>query len=132
MVSPIRKANIVKKRTKKFVRVHCDRYLRLPTSWRKPTGIDSRTRRRFKGTRPQPKIGFGSNKATRFLLPNGFRLFTVNNIKDLESLTMLNRTYCAEIASTVSSRNRIELVKKAKELNIKIINGNARVRTEAN
>ncbi|OMJ24720.1 60S ribosomal protein L32 [Smittium culicis] len=132
MVSPIRKVNIVKKRTGKFVRVHSDRYLRLKESWRKPKGIDSRTRRRFKGTRPQPKIGFGSNKISKFLLPNGFRLHTINNAKDLESMLMLNRTYCVEIAGTVSSRKRIELIKRAKELNIKVINAAARVRTEAN
>ncbi|PVV00735.1 hypothetical protein BB560_004871 [Smittium megazygosporum] len=130
MVSPAKKYNIVKKRTNKFIRVHSDRYNRLKESWRKPKGIDSATRRRFAGTRPMPKIGYGSNKKTRNLLPNGFRLFTIKNAKDLESLMMLNRTYCAEVAGSVSSKKRIELLKRAKQLNIKVINANARVRAD--
>ncbi|KAI9469485.1 60S ribosomal protein L32 [Coemansia sp. RSA 989] len=132
MVSPARKVNIVKKRTKPFIRVQSDRFKRVPTSWRRPRGIDSRTRRRFKGTRPQPKIGFGSNKNTRFLLPNGFRKFTVHNLAELESLVMLNRTYAAEIAHNIGAKKRIELVKRASELNVNVINADARVRAVEN
>ncbi|KAJ2453653.1 60S ribosomal protein L32 [Coemansia sp. RSA 2336] len=132
MVSPARKVNIVKKRTKPFIRVQSDRFKRVPTSWRRPRGIDSRTRRRFKGTRPQPKIGFGSNKNTRFLLPSGFRKFTVHNLAELESLVMLNRTYAAEIGHNVGAKKRIELVKRASELNVNVINADARVRTVEN
>ena len=43
----------------------------LQTSWRRPKGIDSRCRRKFKGTTPMPNIGYGSNKKTRHTLPNG-------------------------------------------------------------
>ncbi|KAJ1671547.1 60S ribosomal protein L32 [Coemansia sp. RSA 1694] len=132
MVRPARKVNIVKKRTKPFVRVQSDRFKRVPTSWRRPVGIDSRTRRRFKGTRPHAKIGYGSNKSTRFLLPDGFRKFTIHNKKDLESLLMLNRTYAAEIAHNVGAKKRIELVERAKQLSIKVINADARVRAVEN
>lgn len=132
MIRPVRKVNIVKKRTKPFVRVQSDRFKRVPTSWRRPVGIDSRTRRRFKGTRPHAKIGYGSNKKTRFLLPDGFRKFTVHNMKELKSLMMLNRTYAAEIAHNIGSKKRIELVKAAEKLSIKVINANARVRSEEN
>ncbi|OMH84216.1 60S ribosomal protein L32 [Zancudomyces culisetae] len=132
MAKPIKSIDIVKKRTKKFVRVQSDRFMRVGESWRKPRGIDSRTRRRFKGTRPQPKIGYGSNNKTKNLLPSGFRLHTVNNVSDLKPLIMLNRKYCVEIASSVCSRKRIAIVNRAKELDINVINASARVRTEAN
>ncbi|KAI7827812.1 ribosomal protein L32e [Kickxella alabastrina] len=132
MVRPIGKVNIVKKRTKSFVRVQSDRFMRVGESWRRPVGIDSRTRRRFKGTRPHPKIGYGSNRKTRFLLPDGFRKFTVKNSKDLESLMMLNRTYAAEISSTVGAKKRVVLIERAKQLNIKVVNADARVRSVEN
>ncbi|KAJ2161826.1 60S ribosomal protein L32 [Coemansia sp. RSA 552] len=132
MVSPARRVKIVKKRTKPFVRVQSDRFKRVSESWRRPVGIDSATRRRFKGTRPHPKIGYGSNKKTRFLLPNGFRKFTIHNQADLESLLMLNRTYAAEIAHGVGAKKRIALVERAKQLNVKVINADARIRAVEN
>ena len=90
-VTPIVKAKIVKKRTKSFERHHYQRFKKLGHTWRKSKGIDSRVRRRFKGTIPQPSIGYGSDKSTRNLLPNGFYKFVVNNPKELEMLLMHNR-----------------------------------------
>ncbi|KAG9302326.1 hypothetical protein G9A89_008818 [Geosiphon pyriformis] len=95
MVQPVKKIKIVKKRTKPFKRHQSDRY--KSESWRKPKGIDNRVRRRFKGQLPMPKIGYGSNKKTRHLMPNGFKKFLVSNVKELELLLMHNRTYAAEI-----------------------------------
>merc|ERR1711862_207366 len=60
---------IVKKRTKKFIRHQSDRYVKLSRSWRKPKGIDNRVRRKFKGMYLMPNIGYGSNAATRHMMP---------------------------------------------------------------
>ena len=38
-----------------------------------------------------PNIGYGSDKKTRHYLPNGFKKFVVNNVKELELLMMHNR-----------------------------------------
>jgi hypothetical protein len=44
----------------------------LQESWRRPKGIDSRVRRKFKGCGViMPNIGYGTNKKTRHTLPNG-------------------------------------------------------------
>lgn len=79
-----------------------------------------------------PKIGYGSNKKTRHLLPNGFYKFRVNNLADLELLLMHNRKYCAEIAHNVSRGNRALIVQRAEELNIRVTNASAKLREEEN
>jgi large subunit ribosomal protein L32e len=59
-VTPLNKTKIIKKRTKSFERHQHQQFWRIGrSSWRKQKGIDSRVRRRFKGTIPQPAIGFG-------------------------------------------------------------------------
>ena len=77
-----------------------------------------------------PKIGYGTNKKHRHLLPNGFLKFRVQNVRELELLLMHNRTYAAEIGHAVSQRKRKEIVARANALNIKVTNAHAKVRTE--
>ncbi|PWN50424.1 putative 60S ribosomal protein L32 [Violaceomyces palustris] len=127
---PATKIPIVKKKTTAFKRHQSDRFHRVGESWRKPKGIDSCIRRRFKGQAAMPKIGYGSNKKTRHLMPNGYRRFVVSNTKDVELLLMHNASYAAEIAHNVSSKKRIEILEKAKVLGVKVTNANARVRAE--
>ncbi|VDO44169.1 unnamed protein product [Onchocerca flexuosa] len=76
-----KRIKIVKKRTRRFTRHESDRYHRLRPNWRKPKGIDNRVRRRFKGQRRMPKIGYGNAKMTRHMLPNGFRKVLIHNVK---------------------------------------------------
>jgi large subunit ribosomal protein L32e len=128
---PLVKHDILKKKRGKVARWHSDRYMRLSrTSWRQPRGIDSRFRRRFKGSGPHPNIGFGSNNKTKNLLPNGFYKFVINNTSDLELLLMHNRSYCAEIAHNVSTRNRRSILERAEQLNVRVTNGKAGFRKE--
>ena len=103
---------IVKKRTKKFARHQSDRFKRVSPNWRKPTGIDNCVRRRFKGTIGMPKIGYGSNKKTRHIMPNGYRRLVVANVNDMDLLLMHNNTFAAEIAHNVSSKKRIQILEK--------------------
>lgn len=113
---------------KGFLRFGSDMFARMKQSWRMPKGLDNRARRRFKGNILLPQVGYGTNAKTRNLLPNGFYKATVHNVKELEMLISQNRKYCAEIAGAVGARVRKDIVKKAAELNIKVINGNARLR----
>jgi len=121
---------IVKKRTKAFKRHQSDRYHGVKESWRKPKGIDNRVRRRFKGQNAMPKIGYGSNKKTRHLLPSGHKKLVVSNVKEVELLLMHNKSFAAEIAHNVSSRNRIVILEKARALGVKVTNPAARLRSE--
>eukprot|EP00850_Spirogloea_muscicola_P000582 SM000002S05662 [mRNA] locus=s2:1461646:1462531:- [translate_table: standard] len=130
MVTPLVKRKILKKRLKRFVRVQSDRRITVPESWRRPKGIDSRTRRKFKGTRKMANIGYGNNKLTRHMLPSGFRKFQVHNVAELEILMMHNRKFAGEIAHNVSTLKRKAIVERAAQLNINLTNGTARLRSQ--
>ena len=155
-VTPINNVAIVKKRTKKFTRHFSNRFMRVKDTWRKPRGIDSSMRRRFKGhlpfahvciavcpcllfvlmlttssyATPTTQIGYGSNKKTRNMMPSGFLKYIVSNVDELDLLMMHNRKYCAEIASNVSAKKRKEIVSRAQQLNVKVTNANAKIREE--
>lgn len=118
---------IIKKRTKKFIRHQSDRFTSVKPSWRRPKGIDNRVRRRFSGQIQMPKIGYGSDRRTKFLMPNGLHRFVIKNVPELELLMMHNGSYAAEVAHNVSAQKRIAIVNRARELNVKLTNGHARL-----
>ena len=129
-ITPEKKLKIVKKRTLKFPRFQSDRFKRVSPSWRKPKGIDCRVRRRFKGCNRMPKIGYGSDKRTKHMLPNGFYKFIIHNPEELQMLMMHNRKFSAEIAHNISARKRLMILNRAQQLNISVTNAKARVRAE--
>uniref|UniRef100_A0A2I2Y8Q2 Ribosomal protein L32 n=1 Tax=Gorilla gorilla gorilla TaxID=9595 RepID=A0A2I2Y8Q2_GORGO len=114
---PLVKSKIVKKRTKKFIRHQ---------------GIDNRVHRMFKGQILMPNIGYGSNQKTKHMLPSGFWKFLVHNVKELEVLLMCNKSYCADIAHNVSSKNHKAIMERAAQLAIRVTNPNARQRGKEN
>lgn len=121
--TPIRKINKVVKRSKRFTRHEWEDYPgKLATSWRRPRGIDSRVRRQFRSNKPLVKIGYGTVRSHRHVLPCGFKKFLVRNVGDLEVLLMNNRVYAAEIATNLNCRNRELILKRARELNVKVLN----------
>ncbi|KAL0305546.1 UNVERIFIED_CONTAM: 60S ribosomal protein L32-1 [Sesamum radiatum] len=130
MAVPLLDKKIIKKRVKKFKRPQSDRFISVKPSWRRPKGIDSRVRRKFKGSTLMPNIGYGSDKKTRHYLPNGFKKFLVHNVKELELLMMHNRTYCAEIAHNISTKKRKEIVERAAQLDVVVTNKLARLRSQ--
>lgn len=113
---------IVKKKQTTFDRFESDRHIRLNRSWRRPRGIDCRVRRRFRGVLRTPKIGYGSNNKTRNLLANYKKKFVVNNVQELDLLLCNNEKYCAEIAASVGAVKRIQIIRRADELGVKLTN----------
>ncbi|KAM8931549.1 large ribosomal subunit protein eL32-like [Lycaon pictus] len=132
ILRPLVQPKIIKKRIKKFIRHQSDRYIKIKHNWRKPRGTDNRVCGRFKGQILMPNIGYGSNKKTKHMLPSGFWKFLVHNVKELEVLLIGNKSYYAEIAYNVSSKNHKAIVERIAQLAIRFTNPNARLRGEEN
>ena len=109
-----------------FVRQESWRYKRVHEAWRKPKGIDSKMRLRVKGWPKVVNVGYRGPAKVRGLHPSGYRDVLIHNLRELESLDP--KTDAARIASSVGVKKRIELVKRAKELGIHVLNPSVRVK----
>jgi large subunit ribosomal protein L32e len=91
-----------------------------PSSWRKPKGTHSRARRKEKDAAPMPNPGYRKPSEIRGLHPSGYRDVIVNRPEDLEELDP--ETDAARIASKVGGRKREQIVDKADDLGVKLLN----------
>jgi len=85
--------------------------------WRKPHGIDL-----DKGLQHgfRPKIGYRRSVETRNIHPSGFKDVLVCNMNDLEKINP--KVEAARIAATIGKRKRNEMVAKANEKGIWVLN----------
>jgi large subunit ribosomal protein L32e len=131
-ISPSQKALKVRARAKakkpEFVRAESWKYDRFSVAWRKPRGLDNKIRRKIKGWPPGPSMGYKGPKIARFLHPSGYKEVIVNNVAELSTIDPA--VQAARIAHTVGKRKRADIIAKAKELNIKILNVKLTAKTE--
>lgn len=85
--------------------------------WRKPHGIDID---RCLAHGHRPKIGYRSDAALRDIHPSGYKEVLVCNFNDLSKID--NKTQAARISKTVGKRKRNEIIKKANESAIWVLN----------
>ena len=114
----------------KFVRQESWRYDRLSESWRRPKGKDNKMRRQVSGVPPLVKVGYRGPKISRGLHPSGYTDNLVFNGKDLMKLDPKNDA--ARIGHAVGTRKRIEIITKASELGIKVLNAGKLSQKEKN
>lgn len=131
--SPSRKALQVRTRARnkkpKFVRAESWKYDRFSLSWRRPRGLDNKIRRKILGWPPGPSMGYKGPKVARFLHPSGYKEVIVFNVADLANVDV--NTQAVRIAHRVGLRKRADIIAKAKEMNLKILNFKASAETEA-
>ncbi|RLE82635.1 MAG: 50S ribosomal protein L32e [Thermoprotei archaeon] len=111
----------IKRKTPFFTRMNAWFLKRLDEDvWRYPGGLDNKIRLERKGFPAKVKVGYRGPRLTRGLHPSGFEEVIVHNVNDL---LKVNKNYQAiRIASTVGRRKRLEILKKAEEMGIKVLN----------
>jgi len=108
-------------RRPKFLRQEFHRYIRLRTGWRKAKGLHSKTRKRIRYRRKGVSAGYRSPKLSRGLHPSGFEEVQVFNMRDLEKISNPERQ-AARIGHGVGQRKRENIIDKADELGIRVLN----------
>ncbi len=88
--------------------------------WRRPRGKDSKQKRKMASRGHRVEIGYRQDKRIRGLHPSGFReamVFNVNGLSGLDS-----KTQAVRIGSSVGKKKRKEIIKKAEEMKLKVLN----------
>ena len=116
--------NKIKYKKPDFIRQDYQRRKRLgrKLKWRKPKGIHSKIRHHFKGRRKMPSPGYKSPAKIRGLHSSGLKMIMVHTLSQMEKID--NKVEGIVIAGTVGMKKRLELFRKAKQLNIKVLNLN--------
>jgi len=109
------------RRRPKFVKMNSWQLGRLDDTWRSPRrSLDNKIRLERKGFPPRVKIGYRGPKAARDLHPCGKVEVVVSNPSRLEALDP--KTHVIRIASSVGAKKRGEIIKRAEELGLKVLN----------
>ncbi len=103
-----------------FQREESWRYKRVKSRWRKPRGLDSKMRKDTKGWPASPDSGYRGPKQTRGLHPSGFAEVRVFNVDDLNGIDPSREA--VRIAHAVGTRKRTEIINRAKEMKIRVLN----------
>jgi large subunit ribosomal protein L32e len=110
----------IKKRTPHFLRDEGFRYKRIPKNWRRPTGYTSKLRINLKYRPSKVRVGFRAPKIVRGLHASGFEEVMIHTVKELETINP--KKQAGRIGGTVGTKKRLEIAKRAVELDIRILN----------
>jgi len=110
----------IKKRTPHFLRDEGFRYKRIPKNWRRPTGYTSKLRINLKYRPSKVRVGFRAPKIVRGLHPSGFEEVMIHTVKELETIDP--KKQAVRIGGTVGTKKRLEIAKRAGELDIRVLN----------
>lgn len=104
---------------KKFVRRDVSKKKRISGGgWRKPKGITNKMRLNRKGHTPNVRPGYGTPTKDKNLLA-GLEIVSITSIDQLETIDP--KVHCV-ILGRVGKQKKLDMIAKAEEKNIKIIN----------
>ena len=110
----------MEKKRLKFRRQNWFRNKSLGEKWRKPRGRDSQQRVRANGKGRMVSIGYRVPREIRGLHPSGLTEVVVKNPSDMAKIDASKEV--ARIASSVGLRKREQILKRANELKVRVVN----------
>ena len=109
--------NAAKAKKPSFTRQDSHKIKSLSSQWRLPRGIHSKMRKKLRGYMRHPGVGWSSPRVVRGLTPEGHVPLLIYTLAELEK-----QQGPVFIAGTVGIRKRLQLLQKAKEKNISVLN----------
>lgn len=116
----LEKRKATKKKMPDFIMQDAHKLSRLKKKWRRPRGSDSKMRQGFKSYCKSVEPGYGSPKEVKGMDRSGLYPVRVESIKILEKINKEKQGII--IKSCVGKKKKVDIINKAKELNIKILN----------
>lgn len=101
----------------KFLRQDTNKEKGIKQKWRTPRGKHSKLRLNKAGHRKKPSQGFRAPKKERYLHPSGFKIHLIHNLQELSRAQK-----AVVISSKLGLKKKLELLTKAKELNLQVLN----------
>lgn len=103
-----------------FRRQDAHKKQRVPETWRRPRGGQSKQRRRVKGKGAVVEAGYRTPKRIRGRHPSGFEEILVHTVDDLDDVDPA--TQAVRIGGTVGGRKRERIEEEAEEREIRVLN----------
>ncbi len=110
----------MRRRKPDFIRMNSWLNPALSESWRRPKGLDNKIRLQRKGFPPKVKAGYRKPRIVRNMHPSGFWPVIVHNVEELNGLDPAKEAVV--IAASVGERKRREILAKAEEIGLKVLN----------
>src|SRR3989339_1790860 len=109
----------IKGKKPEFIQQDYHKKRRMSRKWKRPTGLHSKMRHQFKGYLRRVKQGWRSPVEIRGYHGKGMKAVIVHSVKDLEGF---DKSAGIIIAKTVGLKKRLEIINKATELKLVILN----------
>ncbi len=111
--------NAKKAKKPEFKKQDSHKHDRLSDSWRQPKGGDSKLRKKRRGKRKMPSMGYSSPRKVSGLNKLGFEEVLTKNIKLLSSIDPKKQVV---LVGRVGKKKKIEIIKKCEEMKLTVAN----------